>query len=639
MKDGEKLNFRDVLAKTREQRQIILIIDESHIGSTAERTNELRDEIDADVVIEMSATPKLKPSIDEIADKSAGFVKVNPQDVIDEGMIKKELIINDGIGKIATDETDSQEVVLEAAYQKRLAIIEAFGRAGVNINPLVLVQIPTARAGEDKIAAVRSFLAKKNVTEKNGKLAVWLSEQKSEKLDWISEPDNEIEFLIFKQAIDTGWDCPRAHILVKFRESKSETFEIQTVGRILRMPEQKHYAEEILNTGYIYTNVESILVKKEEYNPNIIKNLHAFRVEEYSPIKLGSYYKARADYGDITASFTPTFERVANEFFGIDRNQTLAVQCVAQVEKKGLSLDVKRYEQEIIADTKLKAESFDELTGEIAPDAMKSLQLAGNDLNTLFEQTIKNNLGSFRNMKRSVSPVKTAIYTWFRTFLGSGAWQDEFFLVQKIFLHENNREIFERVLTKAVEAYKEVKEQEVRRKVEESEQFYEFELPIRLDFNEHIDEMMSLKQYAYDPCYLNRDRSEPEKHFEKFLDEHAESIVWWWKNGENKQDYFGIRYEYEASIFTFYPDYIVRLNDGRIGIFEVKDATDREGKSSTKYKAEALRAWLSKQNRKDIFGGIAIERNGEWLMNSEKTYNWSKCEQSDWSEWGELDLK
>ena len=55
--------------------------------------------------------------------------------------------------------------------------------------------------------------------------------EKSETIDWISEPDNEIEFLIFKQAIDTGWDCPRAHILVKFRETHNIVFEIQTVGQ------------------------------------------------------------------------------------------------------------------------------------------------------------------------------------------------------------------------------------------------------------------------------------------------------------------------------------------------------------------------------------------------------------------------
>ena len=99
MKDGEKLNFRDVLAKTREQRKVILIIDESHIGATAERTNELRDEINADVILEMSATPKIKPDPRDLARGTAGFVFVEPKDVIDEGMIKKELIINEKINE------------------------------------------------------------------------------------------------------------------------------------------------------------------------------------------------------------------------------------------------------------------------------------------------------------------------------------------------------------------------------------------------------------------------------------------------------------------------------------------------------------------------------------------------------------
>ncbi|PJB87590.1 restriction endonuclease subunit R, partial [Candidatus Roizmanbacteria bacterium CG_4_9_14_0_8_um_filter_34_12] len=235
MKDGEKLNFRDVLAKTREQRKVILIIDESHIGATAERTNELRDEINADVILEMSATPKIKPDPRDLARGTAGFVFVEPKEVIDEGMIKKELIINEKIDEITDNEVDSQELVLETAYKKRLAIKKLFEANQSIINPLVLIQIPNADAGDDKKKAVKRFFANKEITEKNGKLAEWTADKKSEDLDDIAAPDNKIEFLIFKQAIDTGWDCPRAHILVKFRESHSETFEIQTVGRILRM--------------------------------------------------------------------------------------------------------------------------------------------------------------------------------------------------------------------------------------------------------------------------------------------------------------------------------------------------------------------------------------------------------------------
>ena len=642
MKDGEKLNFRDVLSKTREQRKVIMIIDESHIGATAERTNELRDEINADVILEMSATPRITPDPRDLARGTAGYVFVEPKDVIDEGMIKKELIINEKIDEITDDETDSQEVVLQTAYKKRLELKKLFEKEKANINPLVLVQIPTAEAGEDKIKAVRKFLADKGITERkdgtgNGKLAIWLSEQKSETLDWVSEPDNEIEFLIFKQAIDTGWDCPRAHILVKFRESHSETFEIQTVGRILRMPEQKHYASEDLNRGYIYTNVQSIIVKKEEYNPNIIKHLKAVRKEVYKPIKLTSYYKSRADYGDITSSFTPVFEKTACEHFGLKGDHTMFAQNVAKVEKEGVILDVKKYQQDIIANAKIEGTTFDEIEGKIDSAARARLTIAGNDLQALFEQIIKERLGSFKNVKRSVPAVKTAIYTWFRKYLGSKAWPEEMILVQMVLAHNGNRKQFEEILASAIEAYKAVREKEILKRVEESEQFYDFEIAKESFFNQHTDERVEHEKFVYEPCYLSASRLNPEKNFEKFLAENSDKIVWWWKNGENKQDYFGVKYEYPVGVIhTFYPDYLVQLADGRIGIFETKDMGDRDGGNYTKAKAEKLQEYIKEQKGKKLFGGIAIEKSDGWKINQKTVYDWSKCEKNDWSDWEKL---
>ena len=642
MKDGEKLNFRDVLSKTREQRKVIMIIDESHIGATAERTNELRDEINADVILEMSATPKIKPDPRDLARGTAGYVFVEPKDVIYEGMIKKELIINEKIDEITDDEADSQEVVLQTAYKKRLELKKLFEKENANINPLVLVQIPTAEAGEDKIKAVRKFLADKGITERkdgtgNGKLAIWLSEQKSETLDWVSEPDNEIEFLIFKQAIDTGWDCPRAHILVKFRESHSETFEIQTVGRILRMPEQKHYASEDLNRGYIYTNVQSIIVKKEEYNPNIIKHLKAVRKEVYKPIKLTSYYKSRADYGDITSSFSPVFEKIACEHFGLKGDHTLFAQNVTKVEKEGVILDVKKYQQDIIANAKIEGTTFDEIEGKIDSAARARLTIAGNDLQALFEQIIKELLGSFKNVKRSVPAVKTAIYTWFRKYLGSKAWPEEMILVQMVLVHNGNRKKFEEILASAIEAYKAVREKEILKRVEESEQFYDFEIAKESFFNQHTDERVEHEKFVYEPCYLSASRLNPEKNFEKFLTENSDKIVWWWKNGENKQDYFGVKYEYPVGVIhTFYPDYLVQLADGRIGIIETKDMGDRDGGNYTKAKAEKLQEYIKEQKGKKLFGGIAIEKSDGWKINQKSVYDWSKCEKNDWSDWEKL---
>ncbi|MBU4311995.1 MAG: DEAD/DEAH box helicase family protein [Candidatus Omnitrophica bacterium] len=641
MKDGEKINFRDVLAKTREQRKIILIIDESHIGATAERTNELRDEINADVILEMSATPKIQPDPKDLTRGLAGFVFVEPKDVIDAGIIKKELIINEKIDKIAKSESDSQEVVLESAYQKRLELKKLLKAEGSNINPLILIQIPTAEAGKDKIEAVKEFLSRKGITEKNGKLAIWLAEQKSETLDWVAEPDNEIEFLIFKQAIDTGWDCPRAHILVKFRESHSETFEIQTVGRILRMPELKHYPSEPLNIGYIYTNVQSIIVKKEEYNPNIIKHLKGSRKDCYKDIKLTSYYRSRVDYGDVTSSFTPAFSEVANKEFGIKEDYALIDKNFKRLKAKGLHLDVRKYQQEIIRDAQIDAYGFDELEGKINAEQTAKLIIAGNDLQAMFEQIIQNNLGSFRNIKRSVPAVKTAIYVWFRKYLGSRDWDEEALMVQKIFVHNGNREVFERILSKAIEEYRGVREKEMLKRVEGSEQFYDFEIPKESFYNQHTDETVNVKKYVYEPCYLNVDRTNPEREFEKFLETNAKHIIWWWKNGENKKDYFGIKYEYpKGVVHTFYSDYLVEFSDGRIGIFETKDHRDQDGSTFTKAKSEALQRYLKGQNKKgkELFGGIVIQVNGTWLRNLQQAYNWEKCLRNDWSEWEEVKL-
>ncbi|MDP3041747.1 MAG: DEAD/DEAH box helicase family protein [Candidatus Omnitrophota bacterium] len=647
MKDGERINFRDVMAKTREQRKIILIIDESHIGATAERTNELREEINADVILEMSATPKIQPDPRDLARGTAGFIFIEPKEVIDEGMIKKELIINEKIDEISNDESDSQEVVLEAAYQKRRELEKLFEIEKSIVNPLALVQIPNAEAGEDKIKAVKEFLSRKGITEKNGKLAIWLADDKSAALgpknEWVRDLDNEIEFLIFKQAIDTGWDCPRAHILVKFRESHSETFEIQTVGRILRMPEQKHYASDDLNIGYIYTNVQSIIVKKEEYNPNIIKHLKGVLVAAYKPIKLVSYYKARVDYGDITSSFSPVFEKVACEHFELKGDHTLFTQNTEKLERAGMVLDIKKYQQDIIANAKIDGKSFDEIEGKIDSAAHARLTIAGNDLQALFEQVIKNNLGSFKNIKRSVPKVKTAIYSWFRKYLGAKEWPQEAILVQKIFLHNGNRKVFEKeILARAIEVYKAVREKEIKKRVEESEQWYGLEIAPESFFNKYADELVEAKKYVYEPCYLSVERLGPERQFEKFLNENAGKIVWWWKNGENKKDYFGIKYQYpESVIHTFYPDYLVQFVDGRLGIFEVKDSGDRDGTTYTKAKAEKLQEYVKEQNKKGkkLFGGIIIEKNDGWKINQKDKYDWSKCERNDWSEWIKLDFK
>ena len=90
-------------------------------------------------------------------------------------------------------------------------------------------------------------------TYNNGMVAIWMTDDNKRGVDdSFHDNDGTPIFLLMKQAISTGWDCPRAKILVKLREGMSENFTIQTIGRIRRMPEAKHYDDDLLDFCYVY---------------------------------------------------------------------------------------------------------------------------------------------------------------------------------------------------------------------------------------------------------------------------------------------------------------------------------------------------------------------------------------------------
>lgn len=320
MKDWEQNNFSTILSNTRSNRKIILIIDESHSSATTERAMEIRDEIIApDLTIEMSATPVFT------SENINARVSVEPTDVINEGMIKKEIIINDKIAELIEKEDSektSELLVLESAYFKEEELKRRYkklyddGETTSLITPLTLIQIPNSNYGEEKRISIEKFLESKGITTENGKLAVWLSDEKiNDSYEVLNANDSKVEYLIFKMAIDTGWDCPRAQVLLKFREVNSIVFEIQTVGRILRMPEARHYSDETLNRAFVYSNIQSIAIKKEIYNPNIIKSFSSKVREEYIPEKhiqanKGTAKDENSDYSQM--SFELEYEKTIN---------------------------------------------------------------------------------------------------------------------------------------------------------------------------------------------------------------------------------------------------------------------------------------------------------------------------------------
>ncbi len=241
LRDSERTNFIEHIERALDAGvSFKVIVDESHQNDTI-KADEIIEYFKTDKIVRCSATPKLY--------KNAYMIEVPEEDVIAEGLIKKLLIINENFEQNITVE-DQITYLIDKALDKQRELHSAFLKLKANINPLIIIQLPNK--SDALLESVENFFNSKGISYENNQLAVWLSDKK-QNLEDIIEPNAEQIAVIIKQAIATGWDCPRAHILVKLRDNMSETFEIQTIGRIRRMPEAKHYENDLLDSCYLYT--------------------------------------------------------------------------------------------------------------------------------------------------------------------------------------------------------------------------------------------------------------------------------------------------------------------------------------------------------------------------------------------------
>ena len=627
MKDKESTNFRELVKNTKQMgTKIILIIDESHTNSTSARAVEIRDEIiKADLTIEMSATPVLSEG--DYQQK----IKVEPLDVIDEGMIKKEIVINDNIDLTTDDEKTTQELILQSALNKRIVLTQAYKDTNIKVNPLVLIQIPTGDEGEDKQEFIESFLSKNDITIENKKLAIWLSEDKVN-LEVLNNNNNEVEFLIFKQAISTGWDCPRAQVLVRFREVKSIVFNIQVVGRILRMPEAKHYKNDDLNKAYIYVNTSTFDIASEVSNPNIIKSLKSKRKDIYEPLELKSYYRNRIDFGDVTYKFNQVLEKSFCEYFDIEIGQYDVVGSNQEVVKSKINIEFKNAKDEIILDKHISTSLFDKMDEKtIKADKTIAGNYSENDIIYAVENLIKINLNGYA-FKRSLSAVRNALYRWFDKYLGINKF-DVNGVIRIYLIILNNHEVFSQLLDSSIKAFKPTKDEEIKSKVAENEVWNDnWNIAEEKYFNPRYEEY-KYKKYLYEPCYLNFD-STVEKIFTEYLDANNDQITWWWQNGsEHMAINFGIKYGIKS---TFQPDFLVMFNDGRLGVFDTKASGERE--DDNKVKGEALQKYILEENKKgkNLIGGLVIKEGEHFRINNKSTYTSFSDNMNDWGYFKDL---
>lgn len=201
------------------------------------------------LVIGMSATPQRFNRVLEGAQRITRPVEVSAEDVRESGLIKDRIVLDIADEDQPADWTllrDAALRTIEYAKQwKRYCNAQSIVPA---VEPILVVQV------EDGTQTIqtRTDLAKAvDVLEKvfgrfgEGELAHCFQDENNitaggygiRKIDPSKiQADSAVRVVFFKMALTTGWDCPRAEVMMSFRRASDHTLIAQLVGRMVRTP-------------------------------------------------------------------------------------------------------------------------------------------------------------------------------------------------------------------------------------------------------------------------------------------------------------------------------------------------------------------------------------------------------------------
>lgn len=549
LKDSERSNlFEKITEAHKDGTEFVVIIDEEHLNNT-KKADDVINAFAAKNIIRVSATANKVPHQE--------YYEISEEDVIDAGLITKAIYVNEGVDD-SKEIQDDYEYLLDLADEKRKAIAKAYEKEDVNVRPLVLIQFPMGQP--ETIKAVEKKLAGMGYTYDNGMVNIWMSDEKIVSDD-LTDLDGSPSFLLMKQAISTGWDCPRAKILVKLREGGSEDFQIQTIGRIRRMPEGKHYGTNILDYCYIYT-------LDTQYKIGLLSSLDK------------AYQVRRLFLRDEAKGFTLTKEMRDLDFDGLGERETL--EKVYDYFKKSYKLGSDKN----INRENLESGGYDfshEIDNKILQGVFRtteSLAQGSMDNRIKVKTTVNTHthgiylLHSVDEIKKVTGMQSQKVKNILRRMFSKGK-KKKYKLIELensdfyAFVINNVKQLkidFKKVTSQMGGTQLSLKlEPKVTRFCIPEMEVYKFsEVKHRT-----LMRMNAYREYTNE-FVTDKTRSLPERLFERYC-ENNDKVEWVYKNGDTGQQYLSIVYmDGISKQWLFYPDYIVHLKDGTDWIIETK---------------------------------------------------------------------
>ncbi|MDO5760221.1 MAG: DEAD/DEAH box helicase family protein [Bacteroidota bacterium] len=646
MRDSEqRRNLREIAYRTQVEAKIpiVVIVDEEHMfaGRNARKSEKVLQVLNPLIEFRISATPETPGDYRYTIDRS---------EVIKEEMIKKNVVLNPNIKDEGGDRSVNQQL-LKQALKKRNSLKERYEKLGKKINPLLLIQLPndnnTTNSEEERkiVEDVKAYLSSPqiNITTNNGKLAVWLSNEKTNLTD-IEKEDSIVEVLLFKQAIALGWDCPRAAVLLIFRDLQSVTFTVQTVGRILRMPEQCFYMDDALNHGYVYTNLSANMIVIAKDDMDFMSKYVAYRKKDINNVDLTAEYinkkpvrnRLQADFKRVLCdTFRDEWHLNEVEIFeenysAEDMSVTYSVQSDKlsednQTTRNKLNSKLDFNVSNIFASLPKDLEIESGVVGLVEVNSRTRMARSSNEIDRAFYLFCRKNVGDFA--KKDSTPVLVGalmeMMNKYFNFLDANA--------KKTLLYHENRYKVVPIIEKALQRYR----NKMEKKKEASEikpTTFLWQIPEQRLYNEETHEQDKAYLHAMEPYYKLKRESLPENRFSKFLEQNADSIEWWYKNGDSGKENFSIAYESVGKVPSlFYVDYIIHLRNGITCLFDTKT---KQSDMNAPSKHNALIKYINEQNKQQdnkLLGGIIIEdakSEGVWkysnfpIENTEDLQGW-----------------
>jgi type III restriction enzyme len=253
-----------------------LVLDEAHRGTGGGngRATILRRLIVGDpevglkptpLIFGVSATPEKFEDLLRDTDRVQRPVRITPHAVRDSGLLK------DMITLFHRDEEQKSDFTMLAAAAHRLgeyedkwnAYQDAYGRP--RFRPILVVQVQDGtgkKLSNTDLAECLTLLAAEIPRLSDDMLGHAFQEKTSVALAGHTiryvapsdiQDDDDLRVVFFKTSLTTGWDCPRAEVMMSFRAHGDRTVIAQLVGRMVRTPlADRVAADEFLNTVTLY---------------------------------------------------------------------------------------------------------------------------------------------------------------------------------------------------------------------------------------------------------------------------------------------------------------------------------------------------------------------------------------------------